>query len=122
VRFVGSATLAPHRCAVVPFVGNSTAKQGFIDTGSELGREGERVYISVAEAAPVIAQAIGWSPPSKVRKLEGELAALKAENEQLKAEVKEADKFAEAAEYTLGRFGHKVQKKPGRPKKETANA
>lgn len=115
MRVVDQAARPPHRCAVVPFVSNSNARAGFIDTGMDVDG---RVYISRAEAGVQIAEAIGWHPPSKVRAQEARIEELETELDDLRAQLQEADKFAEAAEYTLGRFGAKVQKKPGRPKKE----
>lgn len=116
MRFVQHAAIRPHHCAAIPYMGNSNS-QGFFDTGSELDGFDNHVYISV-EAVAEMAQLMGWSHPSALDKLEREKAALQAQVDQLQAEVKEADKFAEAAEYTLGKFGAKVQKKPGRPPKE----
>jgi hypothetical protein len=113
VRFVDQATLPPHRCAVVPYVGNANALSGFIDTGMELDRE--HVYISVAEAGTAIARAIGWSPPNVVRALEAENAQLLKRVEELEAEVAEADKFKESIDY-IGRGPMKPYKKSGRPK------
>jgi hypothetical protein len=116
MRHVDQAVVRPFRCAVIPYLGNKNALGGFIDTGQSLDRE--HVYISL-EAAVELAKFIGWTGPSAVKAKDDEIVALRSRIEQLEAEVREADKFAESAEYTLARFGQKVQRKPGRPKKET---
>jgi hypothetical protein len=115
VRLVQQANIRPHRCAVIPFMGNSNSA-GFIDTGNDLDLE--HVYVSY-EAVCEMAGMLGWAGPSALKQRDAQIASLQARVDQLQAEVEEADKFAEAAEYTLGKFGQKVQRKPGRPKKET---
>jgi hypothetical protein len=110
MRVTQQATERPFRCAVLPYIGNSRAS-GWIDTGSYLDRE--KVYISF-EAAAAMAKEIGWIAPSQRRELEAEVALLRSRIEALESEVGEADKFAEAAEYTLAKFGQRVQRKPGR--------
>jgi hypothetical protein len=110
VRLTHKAVLPPHRCAALPFIGNSNAA-GWIDTGSHL--EQERVYLSF-QAVAEMARMIGWVAPSQRHDLEAQVASLRARVTELEAEVGEADKFAEAAEYTLAHFGQRVQRKPGR--------
>lgn len=107
--------MPPHRCAVLPFKGNSNAA-GFFDTGSDLDRQ--RVYVSF-DAVCEMARLLGWVGPSQLREKDAQIASLQHRVDELEAEVREADKFAESAEYTLAKFGTKVQRKPGRPKKET---
>lgn len=118
MRLVDQAVIRPMRCAVLPYKGN-TNSAGFIDTGSELDLE--HVYVSF-EAVVEMATMLGWSGPSAVRGLNEQIAALEAENDDLRAQVQEADRFAEAAEYTLTRFGQKVQNKPGRKAKQKVEA
>ena len=116
MRVVDQAAMPPHRCAVVPFISNSNAKAGFIDTGVDLDRQ--RVYISRAEGCVQLAQAIGWHPPAVVREKDAEIAALQARVEQLEAELAESNRTLDAIEF-IGRGPMKPYKKPGRPKKET---
>jgi hypothetical protein len=110
MRVTQQATERPFRCAVLPYIGNSNSS-GWIDTGCYLDRE--KVYVSF-EAAAEMAKEIGWVAPSQRRELEAEVALLRSRIEALESEVGEADKFAEAAEYTLAKFGQRVQRKPGR--------
>lgn len=114
MRWVDQASVRPFRCAVVPYIGNGRGN-AFIDTGQDLDLE--HVYISDA-GAEAVARMLGWVPPGELRQARAEVEVLKLEVERLQEEVREADRFAEAAEYTLGRFGQKVQRKPGRPKKK----
>lgn len=115
MRIVDHPAIRPHRCAVIPYLGASNAS-GFIDTGMDLDRE--HVYVSF-EAVCEMAKMLGWVGPSVAKGQEARIAELEAEIDDLHAQLQEADRFAEAAEYTLGRFGSKVQNKPGRkPKTE----
>jgi hypothetical protein len=47
MRWVAQAASRPHRCAAIPFIGNSNAKEGFIDTGQILHGWDPYVYLSV---------------------------------------------------------------------------
>jgi hypothetical protein len=104
------AAIRPNRCAVIPFIGNHNAKAGFFDTGQDM-RGDDHVYISV-EAVEDMARAMGWGPKDVV--LAARVERQEKEIADLKVQVAEADRFAEAAEYTLERFGSKVRAKPGR--------
>lgn len=112
MRWVQQAAIRPHRCAVIPFIGNSNSTRGFIDTGQEL-RERDQVYVSV-EAVEQMAAMIGWVSSGRAQADEAKIKRLEAEVRQLEIQVEEADRFAEAAEYTMARFGSKVRAKPGR--------
>lgn len=111
MRLTQQANQSPYHCAVIPFMGNSNAS-GFIDTGQHLGDE--KVFVSF-EGAVEIAKAIGWCPPSQRKGLEAEVARLTAALDQSKADLREADKFADAIEY-IGREQLKPYKKSGRKK------
>jgi hypothetical protein len=94
VRWVQTATLAPHRCAAVPFVGHNS-RLGFIDTGSELSGFDQHIYVCV-EAVEQMAQIIDWSPPSAVAALQ-ELLELRGKRiEQLEEQLAEANQVADA--------------------------
>lgn len=113
MRFVEHATIRPQHCAVFPSLGARHSK-GYIDTHVDLDRE--RVYISV-EAVEQLATLQGWHPPERQAAYDDMLAAKDAEIADLRERLVEADRFAEAAKYTLGKFGQTVQRKPGpRPK------
>lgn len=70
MRFVTQATIRPHRCAVIPFIGSTHAK-GFIDTGAEMGVGNfrEHVYVSIV-AVEEMARMIRWCSPAERRSLE----------------------------------------------------
>lgn len=114
MRRVQQANQRPFHCAVIPFKGNSNAS-GFIDTGQFLGDD--KVYVSF-EAAVLLAKEIGWVGPSSKKADESRIAELEREVNDLRAQLQDADKLVSAAEYSLTAFGGKLQKKPGRPKKE----
>lgn len=63
IRHVQFCQRRPHRCAAIPFIGQTHPK-GFFDTGTEFF--GERVYISVV-AAEEMARALGWASPAEAR-------------------------------------------------------
>src|SRR3954469_8777959 len=97
MRRVQQASIAPFRCAVIPFMGNQSAS-GFIDTGMDLIGVDPHVYVSF-EGAVEIAKEIGWFGPSVVRGLEEELATPQARIEQLEAEVAEADRYRDSIDF-----------------------
>lgn len=115
MRRVDLAAHSPHHCAVIPFVGNSNAKAGFLDTGMDLDRQ--RVYISLAEAGVQIAQEIGWHPPSAVRERDARIEELEGEVGDLRRQLQDANRQLDAIDF-IGRGPMKAYKKSGRPKKE----
>lgn len=119
MRWVPHAAISPHRCAVIPYVGNSNTNKGFIDTGMDLPGWDPHVYVSV-EAVEEMARLCGWEPQHVVSGEQGKVARLEAQVAELEAELAEADRFREATEYTLGQFGSKVRAKPGRKPAEKA--
>lgn len=121
MRWVQQATLPPHRCAVIPFKGNASTVKGFIDTGMDLPGWDPHVYVSV-EAVEAMAKAVGWVPRSDLTAVVVQVKERDARIAELEERVREAEKFRESAEYTLGQFGAKVQRKPGRPPKTKAAA
>lgn len=114
MRWVDQAVTRPHRCAVVPYIGNGSG-HAFLDTGQDLDLE--HVYISDA-GCDLIAEARGWVHPQR---FEQELEAnrnLQARVEQLEEEIRAADEFQSNID-GLTRQGMVVRKQPGRkPKKE----
>ena len=120
MRWVAHAADRPHKCAVLPFIGNSNAKQGFIDTGTILNGWDPHVYVSV-EAVQEMGRMIGWQPVhmgntsalhDKAAKLQVRVEALEAENAALQAKVDAIDVFESA--------GFTARRKPGRPPKVVA--
>lgn len=115
MRWVEVAAGRPHRCAVIPFIGQSDP-EGFIQTGATLDGFDNEVYVSV-KGVRALVQACGWPTPEQYRELQARAEALEHAKRDLELQVQEADRFAEAAEYTLGRFGERVRNKPGRKPK-----
>lgn len=112
MRFVEQAVTRPGRCAVFPQIGGNHPR-GFFDTGSEMPGFDNHVYVSVV-AAESMAQRLGWSSPEDMAEMREQYETLERECARLREEIEDADRFAEAAEYTLNKFNTKVQKKPGR--------
>lgn len=117
LRFAETAIHRPHRCAIVPFIGQ-THPEGFIDTGTDYW--GERVYLSVV-GVKECAKLIGWVPHRQlelaVRDLNTErerVAELEAERDALQARLDAID--------VIESDGFRARKKPGRPKREEAVA
>lgn len=124
-RWVDAAAIRPHHCALVPYLGNSAARGGFIDTGVDLnGPGGDRVYLS----------AVGLEEYRRLGLLDGilgeetarhaaaqaaydrVLAAKDAEIAELRAELQDADRQLEAV-HVLKSAGYTAARKPGRPPK-----
>ena len=86
MRWVQHPAMRPHHCAVIPFLGASNAKMGFIDTGVDLPGYDPHVYVSV-EAVHEMAKAVGWVPVYQSEKAQRELDAERATTECLNAEI-----------------------------------
>jgi hypothetical protein len=80
--------------------------EGFLDTGLVPAVVDPRVYVSVSWLKECAVK-LGYVPAEDLEQANRRIALLLEQ-------VAEADKFAEAAEYTLGRFGQQVRNKPGR--------
>lgn len=113
---VERAISRPNHCAVLPSLGAAHAR-GYFDTGVDLQGFDNRVYVSV-EAVEVMARKLGWVGPETIADHDTQVADLEREVSLLRDQLRDADQFAEAAEYTLSRFGQRVQKKPGRKPRE----
>lgn len=111
----------PHHCALIPH--RYDDPDGFFDAGSELPGFDNHVYVS-AHAVKDCARELGWLSPDDAERLLEEVALARARVTECEQLLEQAAEFRRSAEYTLQRFGQKVQKKPGRkPKKpEVANA
>jgi hypothetical protein len=118
MRWVAHAALTPHRCAAIPFIGNSNAKKGFIDTGSDLAGWDPHVYVSV-EAVEEMARMVGWQPShvqaghkERAAEMQTKLDAANAEIERLEEQL--------AAVKVLKNGGFAQANPPGRPRKVAA--
>jgi hypothetical protein len=98
---------------VIPFIGNSNATGGFIDTGQRLEGWDPHVYVSV-QAAEEMARFLGWQPAVAESAQLEKVRARDVRIAELEAEVAELERFRDAAEYTLSTIGQKVRAKPGR--------
>ena len=109
MRFVSSAVIRPHRCAVIPFIGGTHPK-GFIDTGSELGVGNfrEHVYVSVV-AVEEMARMIGWCSPGERRGLQTTRDDALDQLERIRAERDELAGFKAGIEALEG-AGYKVSR------------
>jgi hypothetical protein len=120
LRKVEACTIRPFQCAMLPTLGARHAK-GYYDTGQDDPEGWNHAYVSV-EFVELAARAEGFASPAEVARLGQIIAEHERKIEALEAEIREADKFAESAEYTLAHLGERIRKKPGRPRKEAANA
>lgn len=96
MRIVQQAALRPHRCAAVPFIGNSNSKLGFVDTGQDLPGWDPHVYVSV-EAVCEMARLIGWQPRMVQAEMDRRLAAKDDRIKALEAELAENARLVDAA-------------------------
>lgn len=118
MRWVPHAAVRPHRCAVVPFIGNSTAKNGFIDTGMDLPGWDPHVYVSV-EAVEEMARMIGWQPAHVQAGHKQRAADITARLEEARAELDRVNEQL-AAVRVLKNGGFAQANPPGRPRKAVA--
>lgn len=118
MRWVPHAALRPHHCAAIPFVGNSTAQDGFIDTGVDLPGWDPHVYVSVT-AVKEMARLIGWQPAHVQQGVRDRLAEKDAEIESLRSDLAEKDKQLDAVQ-VLKNAGFAQTRAPGRPRKVAA--
>lgn len=119
LRKVEACTIRPFQCAFLPTLG-ARHRKGYYTTGQDDPEGWNHAFASV-EFVELAAREEGWVSPAQVRELKELVEALERDKEHLQAEIAEADKFAESAEYTLAHFGEKVRRKPGRPRKEVGN-
>ena len=118
MRWVAHAAGRPHKCAVLPFIGNSNAKQGFIDTGTILNGWDPHVYVSV-EAVQEMSRMIGWQPAhmNSGAHLREEAARLQVRIETLEAENADLQSQVDAVYVLKNNAGFSQGAKPGRPPK-----
>lgn len=117
MNIVDRAEMAPGSCIVTQ---SSTGP--FIDTGLTPAVVDPRIYVS-RQAVIDMGRVFGFPIPDELAALEYELDSLRTQVEQLKGELAEADRYADAAEYTLkATFGDdtKIRNKPGRKAKAPA--
>ena len=109
--------MLPGQCAVNL---SSEDPGGFVDTLLTVPAVDPRVYVS-RQAVIDMGRLFGFPEPAEVDELRQANRELSSMVEDLKAQLQEADRYAEAAEYTLtATFGDKtkIRHKPGRKAKE----
>lgn len=95
---------------------------GFVDTGLTPAVIDPRVYVS-RQAVIDMARLFGMPDPDQFAEVLAAAEQLDHENRALREQLAEADRYAEAAEYTLkATFGSdaKIKNKPGRKPKVEA--
>jgi hypothetical protein len=127
MRWVPTATINPHRCAVIPFV-SASDPEGFIDTGSELSGFGpdKHVYVSV-KAVNEMASLIGRPTISQFREvvdsniaLASKLAEVTAERDGLEERFAAIDVLASADFVARKKQGRRPTKKDETPEEVVA--
>ena len=120
-RFVERCEMRPLHCAIFPHLG-ARAPRGYVDTGTRIGLDESQVYLSIEGLEQTALRFLDVVRGDELREATQQIEALKREVADLQEQVREADRFAEAAEYTLGRFGQHVRNKPGRKPKASQEA
>lgn len=120
-RFVERCEIRPLHCAIFPHLGARHPK-GYVDTGTKIGLDENQVYLSIEGLEQVALRFLDVVRRDELREAQARIAELERRNLDLQEQVREADRFAEAAEYTLGRFGQHVRNKPGRKPKAAQEA
>lgn len=118
MRIIPHANIRPFHCAMWPQLGARHAK-GYFDVGTDDPEGWNHSFVSV-EFVEQAARELGFASPAEVAELKTVVEQHERTIESLEAEIREADKFAESAEYTLAHFGERIRMKPGRPRKEVA--
>lgn len=116
MRWVQQAALYPHRCAVLPYVGNSSTTKGFLDTGIDVD-DIYRIYLSGEFFDHVIPQ-MGFVPQGTIAGLEAQIDQLNAKVAEIEVERDEV-KSQLAAVQVLKQAGYTAARKPGRPPGKT---
>lgn len=111
MRLVKTADIKPHRCAVLPQIGEQHP-DGYIDTGSELPSFDNHVYISVV-AVREMARMVGL-PDERVAI---DLASAQEQIELLEAEVERLNKVIDSTAVLKNSRLYVAERKPGRPPK-----
>ena len=119
MRFVERCEIRPLHCAVLPQLGARHVK-GYVDTGSRVGPTEEQVYVSIEALEILSHKFLDVVRRDELKQAQDRITDLEHKLRAAEDELREADKFAEAAEYTLGRFGQHVRNKPGRKPKATS--
>lgn len=118
MRWVATAAIRPHRCAVIPYIG-AGHERGYFDAGSELDGFDNHVYISVV-AAEQMAGMLGWASPHERAALIQEVEDLRRDRARLEDENSDLNRDFEAIDL-LASKGFQARKKQGRPRKEEAH-
>jgi len=121
MRWVESATIRPHRCAVIPFVGHD--ESGFIDSGSEMDGFDNHVYVSVT-AVREMARLIGLPTKAEYNALVAEANETARQLEHVTVQLSEARReldaidVIESGDYREFKRKRRTGRPPGRPRKE----
>ncbi len=122
MRWVETATIAPHRCAVIPYIG-SNSDQGFIDSGSEMDGFDQHVYISVV-AVKEMARLIGLPSKEEYNRIVAEANSLARQYDELSDELDAAKQeldaidTLESSDYREFKRKKRTGRPPGRPRNE----
>lgn len=116
MRWVQQAALSPHRCAVLPYVGNSSTTKGFLDTGVDVDGI-YRIYLSGEFFEHIIPQ-MGYVPEGKLAGMQAKLDQKDAEIAEIKAERDELQGQLDAVDRLVKHDTWVKSRKPGRPPKK----
>jgi hypothetical protein len=123
MRWVESATIRPHRCAVIPFVGSD--ESGFIDTGSEMEGFDNHVYVSVT-AVKEMARMIGLPSKAEYNQIVAEANNVARQLEDMAADLADARReldaidVIESADYREFKRRKRTGRPPGRKEEMVA--
>lgn len=118
MRIVDRPYTKPHRCAAIPYVGQTHTGTRWIDTGSEMPGFDNHVYLS-SIAVEEAARLLGWSSPSEFRTLERQVEQERERVADLARRLAEAERRLEAV-HVLKQAGFSQERKRGpKPREET---
>lgn len=115
MQIVNTPKYPPGYCIVS---GKSQSDDGFIELGQIPGWD-PMAYVAISVIQDHAAQ-LGLVRASEHQPVVDELAAVKAELDETKAELEEFERYKEMVEWTLRSVNKKVERKPGPPKQKTA--
>lgn len=106
-------------CAVLPYVGQSSSGERWVDPGTELpGGFDNHVYVS-ASGVRALMQTLRWPLPGEFRELRADRDRLRADLDEARAEIAELRAFKSAID-AIESEGFRARRKPGRPKQEVS--
>jgi hypothetical protein len=113
MRLTDKPHFSPHRCAAIPFIGQTNPDTRWIDTGQELDRE--HVYLSDHAIREAI-RLLDWATPEEHDALKRQTAELAHRVMELEEQLTEMEGVVGAID-VIESADFRARRRAGRPKK-----